>query len=70
MKLFPDDDHSLRKNSLEAEVLLCNFIAKCVGEEIDQDEQDTVLGRALIAGKDKEDLMKQGGDLRGEEHLE
>jgi hypothetical protein len=69
LKLFPGDDHSLRASSHEAEALLCRFITKCIGIEVDAGEQGQVLDKILIGDKDKVGLMKKGGDLEGQESM-
>ncbi|KAK5200139.1 hypothetical protein LTS13_003325 [Exophiala xenobiotica] len=70
LKLFPGDNHALSKNSLEAEVLLCNFIAKCVGLKIEDGDQDRIVGKPLVPAEKKVPLMQKGGDLKGEEKVE
>ncbi|KEF54895.1 uncharacterized protein A1O9_09338 [Exophiala aquamarina CBS 119918] len=66
LKLFPGDDHSLRASSHEAEALLCRFIARCIGIEVDE-EQRQLLDKSLIDDEEKVGLMKKGGDLDGQE---
>ncbi|KAJ9604642.1 hypothetical protein H2200_010756 [Cladophialophora chaetospira] len=66
LKFFEGDDHALTGHPLEAEELLCEFIAKCVGVEISSNEQGKVIGKKLTANEDRIDLMKKGGDLNGE----
>ncbi|OAL36484.1 hypothetical protein AYO20_04100 [Fonsecaea nubica] len=66
LKLFEDDDHALTRNALEVEELLCDFIAKCVGLKIDNDEQEKVIQKPLVDRSERIELMKTGGDLEGE----
>ncbi|OQU98642.1 hypothetical protein CLAIMM_04394 [Cladophialophora immunda] len=66
LKLFENDDHALTGNALEAEELLCDFIAKCVGLKIDNDEQEKVIQKPLVDSGERVELMKKGGDLEGE----
>lgn len=68
LKLFDNDDHALTRNSLKAEELLCDFIMRCAGKVVDQDDR-AVLKEDLVASKDKIDLMQKGGDLRGKESV-
>lgn len=71
IKLFPGDDHALTRNSLKAEELLCDFIAKCAGVEVGDREQVDVVRKPLVGdGKEKIELMRKGGDLRGKESVE
>ncbi|OAP57789.1 hypothetical protein AYL99_08527 [Fonsecaea erecta] len=66
LKLFQNDDHALTRHALEAEELLCEFIAKCVGLRIENDEQEKVIQRPLVDTGERVELMKKGGDLEGE----
>ncbi|KIX99269.1 uncharacterized protein Z520_04845 [Fonsecaea multimorphosa CBS 102226] len=66
LKLFENDDHALTRNALEAEELLCDFIANCLGLEIANDEQERVIQKPLVDGGERVELMKKGGDLEGE----
>ena len=66
---FEDDDHALTRNSKVAETMLCEFIAKCAGLELAEDERK-VMKRTLVDQHDKIEMMKQGGDLRGSERIE
>lgn len=69
LRLFNGDDHALTQNSLKAEELLCNFIMKCAGVEIGDGESKTVKEDLVGDGK-RVELMKRGGDLKGEERIE
>lgn len=66
---FEDDDHALTKNSKVAETMLCEFVAKCAGLELGEDEQK-VVQKTLVDQTSKIEKMKQGGDLRGGESIE
>ena len=70
IKLFDDDDHALTRNSLEAEEMLCQFITKCAGVEIDHDEHVKVVQKELVRGEEKVETMKRSGDLGGGESVE
>ena len=70
IKLFDNDNHALTNNSLAAEELLCDFIAKCAGVKVDSDEQEHVVRQPLVEGKQKAEVMERGGDLRGKEQIE
>lgn len=70
MELFDHDDHALTGNSKVAEQLLCEFIMKCAGVEIGEDENKGVIQRTLASAEEKVEKMKQGGDLRGGESVE
>ncbi|KAL9121067.1 MAG: hypothetical protein Q9187_002372 [Circinaria calcarea] len=69
IKLFENDNHALTENSLEAEELLCNFIMKCAGVDIDAAERQ-VISKPLMTSKDKVGYMERGGDLRGAESVD
>jgi hypothetical protein len=69
LKLFQGDDHSLRACCHEAEAILCKFIIKCIGIEVDVDEEREVVDQVLVTDKEKIGLMKEGGDLDGEERV-
>lgn len=69
LKLFAGDDHALTKNSREAEERLCEFIMKCAGIEIGREERKVVQSQ-LIDDGDRIELMKEGGDLKGDESVE
>ena len=64
LKLFEGDDHALTVHAQEAEELLCEFIAKCVGVEISRDEQEGVIVQKLTEDGDRIDLMEAGGDIK------
>jgi len=70
IKFFEGDDHALSNNSLKAEGLISQFIMKCAGVDIAEDETKDVLQKPLIEGQEKIEKMKQGGDLRGKENVE
>jgi len=40
LKLFEGDDHALTRNSIEAETLLSEFVLKCVGAGVTDDERE------------------------------
>jgi pimeloyl-ACP methyl ester carboxylesterase len=69
LHLFPNDDHALTRNSLEAEQLIGGFILKCAGIKGDGGD-DSVLAEKLVEDSEKVDLMKRGGDLRRNESVE
>lgn len=69
LKLFDGDDHALTKNSREAEERLCDFIMKCAGVEIGREERKVVQSQ-LVDDGDRVELMKKGGDLKGDECVE
>lgn len=69
LKLFDGDDHALTQNTLTVEEMLCKFIMKCAGVEIG-DGESKILEENLVGDGDRAELMKQGGDLKGEESIE
>ena len=69
INLFDNDNHALTENFLKAEELLCNFIMKCAGVDIDTAEEQQLISKPLIKGKDKVEYMERGGDLRGAESV-
>lgn len=62
LKLFDDNDHALTQHPHEAEELLCEFIAKCVGAEIASDEQRDVIKKVLTRDENRIDLVRKGGN--------
>lgn len=69
LKLFDGDDHALTHNSLKAEEMLCSFIMKCAGAEIG-DGESKIMKEDLVGDGDRADLMRRGGDLKGQESIE
>lgn len=69
IKLFEGDDHALTKNARRAEEYLCGFIMKCAGVEVGGEERE-VVRREMVGDGNRVELMKIGGDLRGEENVE
>jgi hypothetical protein len=68
LHLFPGDDHALTRNSLEAEQLIGGFILKCAGIKPEKGDE-SVLAEKLVQDDEKVELMKRGGDLRGNESV-
>jgi dienelactone hydrolase len=66
LHLLDGDDHSLTKDPLKAENLLCGFIMKQAGEEIGRKEQEDVVQKALITDEQRKDRMEKGRDLLSE----
>ena len=69
LKLFEGDDHTLTRNSREAEERLCDFIMRCAGVEIRGEERKVVRSELVDEG-DRVELMQKGGDLKGDESIE
>ncbi|KAF2624266.1 alpha/beta-hydrolase [Macroventuria anomochaeta] len=69
LHLFPNDDHALTRNSLEAEQLIGGFILKCAGIKAGRAD-DGVLAEKLVKDDEKVELMEKGGDLRRNESVE
>lgn len=69
LKLFEHDDHALRRNSLEAERLIGEFILKCSCVGL-RDGAESILTEKLIQDEEKVVLMMKGGDLRRNESIE
>jgi hypothetical protein len=68
LKLFEKDDHALTRSSLEAENEIGEFIMRCAGISVGNDEKQ-VLQKTLVGDGEKVDLMKKGGDLRRDESI-
>ena len=66
---FDGDDHALTRNSVEAEKMLCEFIADVAGLNMSNDERE-IVSKSLVGKDDKIEKMKKGGDLRGPENIE
>lgn len=66
---FEGDDHALTGNSVEAERMLCQFIADVAGLNMGDAERDMV-NKDLVDQGDKIEIMKKGGDLKGAESIE
>ena len=69
LKLFESDDHALTKNAKEAEGRLCDFVMRCAGVSIEGEERRIVQSE-LVDDGDRVELMKKGGDLKGDESIE
>lgn len=69
LRLFERDDHALTRNAREVEERLCDFVMRCVGVEIREEERKVVWSELVDAG-DRVELMKKGGDLKGDESIE
>lgn len=63
LKLLPGDSHSLVKYSLEAERLLYNFIMKCVGVPIYDEDQEGLVKVSGVPEEEKVNLMRKGHDV-------
>jgi dienelactone hydrolase len=69
LKLFAGDDHGLTRNAEEAEEVLCRFILRCGGVR-DEGLAPTIESHMMAESKEEKlDLMRKGGDLRGEERI-
>ena len=66
---FEGDDHALTKSSVEAEKMLCEFIAGVAGSKIG-DTEGEMVDKSLVDDRDKVEVMKKGGDLKGAESIE
>ena len=64
LELFEGDNHALSRNARKAEAILCEFIARCTGLDIDGEERESVVAQDLVDDGERIDLMKRGGDLR------
>ncbi|KAM0704900.1 hypothetical protein Q7P35_007687 [Cladosporium inversicolor] len=69
LKLFDGDDHALTENSTKAEAMLCAFVMRCAGVEINEDEDSVVLRTCLVAKEERVKLMEEAGDLGEGESL-
>ncbi len=67
LQVFEGDNHSLSKNAEEAEEMLCEFVARCAGIRVGQQERRDVIGAALVDDDERRFLMEKGGDLRAPE---
>ncbi|EPE28728.1 alpha/beta-Hydrolase [Glarea lozoyensis ATCC 20868] len=68
--IFDGDDHSLTRHAAKAEEMLCDFIAEVGGLKISETDQEDVVRKELVDDGERVELMKKGGDLRGEERVE
>jgi len=68
--LFDGDDHALTRSALRAEEMLTDFIMGCAGTKVAKDEQEKIVQKELVGSEKRVELMKKGGDLRGEERIE
>jgi dienelactone hydrolase len=66
---FEGDDHTLTGNSVEAEKMLCEFIADVAGVKMGDVEREMV-NKSLVGEGYKVEIMKKGGDLKGAEKIE
>ncbi|KAL2123658.1 hypothetical protein VTJ04DRAFT_23 [Mycothermus thermophilus] len=70
LHIFPEDDHLLRKNAQKAEEMLCEFVAKCAGVTVGEEERKEVVWQELMNDDERMELMRKGGDLRSPERDE
>ncbi|GAB1321054.1 AB hydrolase-1 domain-containing protein [Madurella fahalii] len=64
LELFDGDNHALSMNAEKAEEMLCEFVARCAGVRIAENEREKVVGVELIDDGERHELMERGGDLR------
>jgi hypothetical protein len=69
LKMFNGDDHALTQNSAKAEAMLCAFVMRCAGVEVNEDEDSVVLRTCFIAREEKVRSMEEAGDLSEGESL-
>jgi pimeloyl-ACP methyl ester carboxylesterase len=67
--LFNDDDHALSRHAKTAEVMLMDFIVGCAGLHVDDTEMETIANETLVEDGERQELMKEGGDLRAPESI-
>jgi len=70
LRLFEGDDHALTRNSEEAERCIAGFVLERAGVDVEGVEKRGVLEKTLVGGREKVELMREGGDLRGGERVE
>lgn len=70
MHLFQGDDHALTKNSLKAEEMICDFITRCAGFEVEDAERKVVLDKELVPPAEKVKKMEESGDVRQPESVQ
>lgn len=68
LKLFKGGDHAFTRYAAEAEAMLCDFIMSCAGVQPDA-EGVQVLQKTLVPEQKRVEVMKKGGDLRGQETI-
>ncbi|KAK4139349.1 Alpha/Beta hydrolase protein [Dichotomopilus funicola] len=66
LRVFEGDNHTLSKNAEEAEVMLCEFVARCAGVRLGGRDRKSVVETELVEDVERLSLMRRGGDLRGE----
>lgn len=67
--LFDGDDHALTKNATEAARLVGEFIVKCTGELVKEEDQVVLAAEISEDRNILKEAMVMGGDLRGKENL-
>jgi hypothetical protein len=70
IQLFDGDDHSLTRHAAKAEEMLCDFIAEVGGLKISETDQEEVVKKELVDDGERVEMMRKGGDLRGDERVE
>ncbi|RKU41550.1 hypothetical protein DL546_002006 [Coniochaeta pulveracea] len=70
LELFEGDNHALTCHARQAEELVGEFIARCAGVGIGEEERKGVLGVDVVDYEERRELMERGGDLRGNERTE
>ncbi|KAH6612222.1 hypothetical protein B0J18DRAFT_76418 [Chaetomium sp. MPI-SDFR-AT-0129] len=66
LRVFEGDNHTLSKNAEEAEVMLCEFVARCAGVRLGGRDRKSVVETELVEDVERLSLMRRGGDLREE----
>ena len=67
LEVFEGDNHSLSGNAERAEEMLCEFVARCAGVRVGEQERREVVAAELVEGGERHELMEKGGDLRAPE---
>jgi alpha/beta superfamily hydrolase len=67
LQVFEGDNHSLSRNAEQAEEMLCEFVARCAGIRVGEQERRDVVAAELVEDGERHDLMEKGGDLRAPE---
>lgn len=72
MVMFEGDDHALSRDARKVEEMMAGFIVRCAGGTVgDGDGDEEVVRADVLRGKDERaDVMRKGGDLRGQESMD
>lgn len=70
LKMFQGDDHALTGSAREVDELVCGFVVRCAGVGVESGEEGLLRETLVGNGRERVEVMRRGGDLRGAENAE